>query len=756
MNFSKNLLVSVVISVLLLGLVLLMRNLDQKYQTLSEDLELTLDAQAHISYVIKELGYTGFIHNYKNYLLRGEDVYYRATENNFKRLARLLDEDKLTRAHPQLLSLLEQIQLTLNEYEVNLERIRQLHHQGLSVTEIDNQVRVDDRAAGETLVKLMSQFQLGAAQLLSQINDDQQLVRSRLQTVAIITLVLAFAAMLAGWVLVSRYWMDRRLGQQLAFRQKLLHASPIPILILDDSGIIVLANDGSEQLFKMSSDQLVGRNINAFVPAEPPLHQQAQPQSAASSEHFIRNPFTLKNAAGEVRDVEVVLARYVLDQVPFIAASLNDVTNGVRQHYRSDPAEENFQATFDMAPIGMAQVSVNGHFLRVNRKLAEMLGYSRQELEGMHIVDVTFKEDVGISKYVMDRFENNDTEYFHMEKRYQHKNGDVIWANLTTRLHRDNFGIPQYLISIVEDISQRKRYENDLLESEAKFKTIVNHVNGVVWMATPGLEKVLFVSEHFEQLWGQSADTLKTNPLAFINAIVEEDKPRVIEAINQHRHGRWDVEYRMRAADGDIHFIHDEGAAVRNQDGEIVFIVGLARDVTSEKTALKKLEEANRKLEQLAKFDPLTMAVRRQYALADFEECIALHRRYGSDATLIFVDMHDFKSVNDRFGHEGGDQVLIEFARYIRSNIRETDGFYRFAGDEFLILLRETDAGRAQQFVDKLQAHLPQVTLDQGGQVDMSFDCGFCSLQGRNINEPTEWIRLADERMYQVKNQRKS
>ncbi|MGB3621926.1 MAG: GGDEF domain-containing protein, partial [Ketobacter sp.] len=146
-----------------------------------------------------------------------------------------------------------------------------------------------------------------------------------------------------------------------------------------------------------------------------------------------------------------------------------------------------------------------------------------------------------------------------------------------------------------------------------------------------------------------------------------------------------------------------------------------------------------------------TMAVRRQYALTDFEECIALHRRYGSDSTLIFIDLNEFKSVNDRFGHEGGDQLLIEFARFMRSNIRETDGFYRYAGDEFLVLLRETNADKATHFISKLQATLPQVEMDGKEWVTIGFACGACSLDGSDVQGANHWIKLADEEMYKVK-----
>ncbi|MGC1511051.1 PAS domain S-box protein [Ketobacter nezhaii] len=753
MNFGRNILISVVLSVLLLGLISLMSNLDEEYDALSDDLGQALDSQMLISHVIRELGYNGFIHNFKNYLLRGDEEYYQATAASFQRLDRLLKSGLNRDTDPVLQAFFEQIQDTVYEYEANLELVRQYRSQGLGVSEIDKRVRVDDRAASEALSQLISQLQTNAARLLHQIKRDQSDVRNQLLTVAMATMLVAIVLCLIGWYIAARSWISRKEIDQLASKQKLLDAAPNPILVVSENGEIVVANRGSESIFETAKEQLIGRSIDDFIPPEIDLadisKRDAFFRSQASRTRV--NPVLLQTPNGVKKEVEVQVGLYEVEGQKFAVANLLDVSNVTHLRLKAEQIEQRFRATFEMAPIGIAQVSLEGRFLKVNKKMEEIFGYSRYELESKHITDVTYKEDVDVSKYVMGRFQSNDSDHFRMEKRYQHKNGEIIWSNLTTTLYRDSLGKPEYLISIIEDISQRKQFEADLLESEAKFKTIANHVKGVVWMATPGMEKVLFASEYFEKLWGIPVESLKSKPAAFLDAIVEEDKPRVIKELDNHRHGNWDVEYRIKASDGKVHHIHDEGNPVRGANGAILYLVGLARDVTSEKVAIEKLEKTNRHLEQLAKFDPLTMAVRRQYALTDFEECIALHRRYGSDSTLIFIDLNEFKSVNDRFGHEGGDQLLIEFARFMRSNIRETDGFYRYAGDEFLVLLRETNADKATHFISKLQATLPQVEMDGKEWVTIGFACGACSLDGSDVQGANHWIKLADEEMYKVK-----
>ena len=171
--------------------------------------------------------------------------------------------------------------------------------------------------------------------------------------------------------------------------------------------------------------------------------------------------------------------------------------------------------------------------------------------------------------------------------------------------------------------------------------------------------------------------------------------------------------------------------------------------------ARQKLEQSNRQLEQLAKFDPLTMAVRRPYAISDLDECIALYNRYQTPASLIFIDLNDFKAVNDTYGHEAGDQVLIEFSRCMRKNIRQTDGFYRYAGDEFLLLLRETDTEEAGSFLRKLDSILVSTCVKDYEDVRITASYGVLSLGEGTVENANQWIKLADARMYQNKKQHK-
>jgi PAS domain S-box-containing protein len=124
-------------------------------------------------------------------------------------------------------------------------------------------------------------------------------------------------------------------------------------------------------------------------------------------------------------------------------------------------SETHFRATFEHAPIGIANVTLDGRWFDVNQQLCDMLGYSRQELLAQTFLDVTFPDDVEVSFEQHQRLWEGTCQSYAMEKRYLRKDGTLIWVNLTVSLVRTPEGKPHYSVGIVEDISRRKQLEEE-------------------------------------------------------------------------------------------------------------------------------------------------------------------------------------------------------------------------------------------------------------------------------------------------------
>jgi PAS domain S-box-containing protein len=144
-----------------------------------------------------------------------------------------------------------------------------------------------------------------------------------------------------------------------------------------------------------------------------------------------------------------------------------DITARKQLERALQQSEERFRGTFENAAVGMAHVSLDGRFLRVNRRLCEMLGYTLADLVPLSVTDVTHPDDLPADLVQSARVHRGEIPTYTMEKRYRRKSGDYFWGELTVSLLRDEQGEPLNFISVVKDISERKRVNDELHASRA-------------------------------------------------------------------------------------------------------------------------------------------------------------------------------------------------------------------------------------------------------------------------------------------------
>ncbi|ESQ80583.1 GGDEF domain-containing protein [Asticcacaulis sp. YBE204] len=168
------------------------------------------------------------------------------------------------------------------------------------------------------------------------------------------------------------------------------------------------------------------------------------------------------------------------------------------------------------------------------------------------------------------------------------------------------------------------------------------------------------------------------------------------------------------------------------------------------KADVKALSEQAQAAEHLADHDVLTPTLNRRAFLRDMARAMSDCKRYGETATLIFLDMDGFKSINDTYGHAAGDTALIYVADLLRANVREGDSVGRMGGDEFAILLRHADISVARSKAQKLEAELHLGTFEyQGLYLKAAGSFGVRAYDGQKSAE--EWVSEADAAMFLVK-----
>jgi PAS domain S-box-containing protein len=226
---------------------------------------------------------------------------------------------------------------------------------------------------------------------------------------------------------------------------------------------IVYVNPAFEKISGYTADEVRGRNCR-FLQADD------RDQSALEE---------LRVALREKRECRVVLRNYRKDGTPFwnelYVSPVHDeygrltnfvgVQNDVSERRRIEEvlreSEERFRATFEHAAIGAAQVGIDGRWLRVNRRLCEIVGYEREELLERTFQDITHPDDLEGDLAQMRLLLEGELPTYTVEKRYLRKGSPEVWVNLTVSLVRDASGKPAYFIAVVEDISERKKTEEE-------------------------------------------------------------------------------------------------------------------------------------------------------------------------------------------------------------------------------------------------------------------------------------------------------
>jgi len=170
----------------------------------------------------------------------------------------------------------------------------------------------------------------------------------------------------------------------------------------------------------------------------------------------------------------------------------------------------------------------------------------------------------------------------------------------------------------------------------------------------------------------------------------------------------------------------------------------------------ERVQRRTRQLRELAARDPLTGLYNRRYFGEVLQNRFSEARRYGTDLSCMMIDLDDFKSVNDRFGHHMGDELLILTSMTVASQLRAADVAARFGGDELVVLLPQTDARRAQVLAERVAEKYAQDLAEQMPNVRITLSIGIASVLEAAPDTPEELIRAADAAMYRAKDLGKS
>ena len=268
-----------------------------------------------------------------------------------------------------------------------------------------------------------------------------------------------------------------------------------------------------------------------------------------------------------------------------------DITDRKRAEAALRESEERFRGTFENASIGIANVDFEGRWLRVNQRLCEIVGYTREELLQKTFQQITHPDDVAPSVEQFTRVIQGDVPNFSFQKRYLRKDGSPVWVELFESLQRDAEGNPQYGIVMIQDISERKTLEGQLRESEHRWRSLTEMLPQLVWTAAPD-----GACDYFSTQWTQHTGVSERHLLGWrwLDVLHPDDREATRQAWTAAVQGpsTYDVEYRVRRWDGEYRWFKTRGVPIRNGTERISRWFGTCTDITDGKLAAEELRLA--------------------------------------------------------------------------------------------------------------------------------------------------------------------
>nr|WP_106783106.1 PAS domain S-box protein [Lysinibacillus timonensis] len=521
---------------------------------------------------------------------------------------------------------------------------------------------------------------------------------------------------------------------------------------------------------------------------------------------------------------------------------------------------ERFEQAFFYSTIGMAILSLNGQWLKVNPALCKMTGYTEKELLSISFRAITHPDDVEEDTRKIQALIEGKIDSYEMEKRYIHKNGNLVWVLLSVSTVREGKQ-PLFFISQVQEITERKKLELKLIESETRFRDLITQLPDPI-LVHDG-DTIIFANPSTAHLIGATLqEVVGKSYREFIDPLKIEVAQKVTQEILENDQPLYDFELRIKSKDGQIKDAVLSAIPITYMGKKAVMVS--YRDITDRKKMEQALKESEERYRLLVEHSPLGIlvhqnqmiiyanstasrllgaekkedliglnvyqlihpdyrfiALRRveciekgEFAPVIYEKFIRLdgreidvevsgipiqskgaaavqvvfwdvtekkkeedlvrYRAYhdtltdlpnrlkfqldleeeinkDTKFTIMYLDLHGLKPVNDAYGHQAGDMVLIKVTSRLSGVLDSVGLVYRIGGDEFAVVLPgQTSEPEIRGLITKIDEVIKQPIYISNTIVQVTTSIGIVFYPEHGVNMDT-LLRHADLAMYQAK-----
>ncbi|HUP63486.1 MAG TPA: EAL domain-containing protein [Thermoanaerobaculia bacterium] len=517
---------------------------------------------------------------------------------------------------------------------------------------------------------------------------------------------------------------------------QILETMKSAVILVDMEGTIRVVNRAATLLLGYAGGDLIGE----------PMKKIFDPEESSSSRRIVKSTGVLeqlmgwRSATGARIDV-LTSSSFVrgADGAPVgVVYVASDYTERKRAEQALRESEQRYRKLFDANPLPMWVYDFESlRFVAVNDAAVNHYGYTREEFLRMKITDIRPQEDVpqilALLPLLAER--GGPSTFRHMKK-----DGTIIHVEISSfEFHLDN---ARMRLVIAHDVTERRLAEQRLRESEARYRLLFErNLAGVYRTSVDG--RVLDCNEAFARIFGYASreEMLRLSAPSLYFDLA--DREQVIALLREQK-SITNHEARMRRKDDRAVWVLENMTLLDAETGEPRVIEGTVIDITERKYAQEQVEYQ-------AYHDALTGLPNRILFRDRLNLALAHARRHSLVAAVMFLDLDEFKVVNDTLGHTVGDRLLQAIAARLVGAVRAEDTVARVGGDEFTILLPDVGDGRGASTVARkiLEAVAASVKVDVH-RLQVTPSLGVALFPGDGFDAET-LLRSADRAMYRAK-----
>ncbi|HET6785581.1 MAG TPA: PAS domain S-box protein [Erysipelotrichaceae bacterium] len=541
--------------------------------------------------------------------------------------------------------------------------------------------------------------------------------------------------------IISRDITERKLKENKHEYQNVLMESIIrnttdAVFIKDLEGKYILVNEAATKIVNKKEDEILGKD-DYF------LFSEEDAKEIIRIEKEIIQFNETNTVIEHVTDPTGKLLTFLSTKGPVFDSNKKiigifgiskDITERNQLEVNLVESEQRLNRLFQNAPLGYQSLNDKGFIIDVNEVWLKTLGYRRDEVIGKWIGEFMDSDQITILKSNFVKFKEQGQ--LHTEYRMKRKDGQIVLVAFDGRISYNNEGKFERTHCIVNDITESKKAQQKIVESEERYRLLFSEMNQGIALyqiildedGVPVDYSFTDVNDYFLKMFDMTRED-----------VIGKRATEVMPKVEKY----WIEEFGKVALTG----VSSNFENYFEQTGHYYsthsymtkpgFFAVLARDITES----KKAEE---NILFLSYHDQLTGLYNRRFYE---EELKRLNSSRNLPITLVMGDINGLKLVNDTFGHTRGDSLIKSVADAIKSACRTDDIVARLGGDEFVIILPNTDRNVADTVVNRIKSKLIEI---QAETIEISVSFGYMTKTDSNL-ETTEWIKLTEDDMYRNK-----